>query len=750
MCKSKTVLLFALFCLMLTSCGGSGSSDDKSEIPPATQAPATRYDMANACFAVRESSSGQFLHANDDGSVELVTSALSDATPFFMKPSALGRYLFFDPAERFVSTPAANDAQADLGAGILRQLGWQIAHVGDTLLYAPPQLDPVGDGVDQLGDTIAEQAPAQADNFRGARRLMMTAEPSDASEWTIEKSGDHFTIVSTLTGDRLGNAEGPTTFDFVPANSCTAYPEAQLNATGEPFKGRNPDGTVFGYAETHMHLGGSSALGGRLGYGSPFHKFGITHALGNCEHDHGPNGVLDVLDSVVNAEKNFFPPHDTVGWPTYKDWPSWGGQTHHQTYYVWLQRAWMGGLRIMVNHLVANEEICQLWPYAQHDCNEMESIALQYQIVHDLQDYIDAQFGGPGKGFFRIATSSTQARGFIEDGKLAVILGTENEKIFDCGEYLDSPLCTREHIDEQLDQWHAMGLRAIFPIHLLDNAFGGTRLTDDPALSALYQAANIVATGHPYATIPCDQLDERAPHGAAPVDEGRGIQDTLLLQFSGPPPLPPLTGCVRNARGLTELGDYFVNRMIDHGIMIETDHTGELARRRMFDIAAARNVPMLSGHTGEVSDVKDSRRILEIGGIISNLPDEPSPVTVNFIQDLIALYRDVHGTTDGLATGMGADINGIHNQPPPRADASEKPLQYPFKSYDGRITFERQVTGERVFDLNADGVAHYGLYPDFIADMRMQPGGEEALKYLFRSAEAYLQAWARAEAARKP
>jgi microsomal dipeptidase-like Zn-dependent dipeptidase len=749
------IFLLALPALLLGCGGGSGggSSNDPA-MPPTAQAPATRYDMANACFVVRETGSGQFLRANDNGSVELVSGTPSEATPFFMKPSALGRYLFFDPRSRFLSLPAENDALADLAATILENLGWEIAHVGDALLYAPPQLDPLGNTIDQLGDTVAGQAP-QTDQFRGARSLAMTAEPSDASEWTIEDETDaegtgQFTIASTLTGDQLGSAQGAGSFEFLPSTGCTEFPEAELNATGEPFKGRNPDGTVFGYAETHMHLGGSEALGGRLGYGSPFHRFGITHALGNCEGDHGPNGVLDALDAVVNPPKNFFPPHETVGWPSYKDWPSWGGQTHHQTYYLWLQRAWMGGLRLMMNHLVANEEICQLWPLAEHDCNEMQSIALQRQLVLDLQDYIDAQSGGPGKGFFRIVYDPSEARRVIEDGKLAVILGTENEKIFDCGEYLDAPLCTREHIDEQLDQWHALGLRAIFPIHLLDNAFGGTRLTDDPALSALYQAANIVATGHPYATIPCDQLDAQAPHGATPVDESRGIFDTVLLQLMGPPPVPPLTGCVRNARGLTELGDYFINAMIDRGIMIETDHTGEIARRRMFDIAAARGVPVLSGHTGEISEVKDSRRILEIGGVISNLPDEPSPVTVDFIQDLIALYREVHGTTDGLGTGMGADINGIHNQPPPRANAAEEPLQYPFKSYDGKVTFERQVTGERVFDINTDGVAHYGLYPDFIADMQMQPGGPEALEYVFRSAEAYLQAWERAHAKRIP
>ena len=205
---------------------------------------------------------------------------------------------------------------------------------------------------------------------------------------------------------------------------------------------------------------------------------------------------------------------------------------------------------------------------------------------------------------------------------------------------------------------------------------------------------------------------------------------------------------MNNARGLTPLGEDFIHALIDHGIMIETDHTGVIARRRMFDIAESRGVPVFSGHTGEVGPVKDSRRILDIGGIISNLTDEPADVTIDFILDLEQAWLDVYGTTAGLATGHGSDINGIHNQPPPHPDAASDPLPYPFRSFDGQVLFERQVTGERVFDLNLDGVAHYGLYPDYFADMQRRPGGEKALGYLFRSAEAYLQRWEQVERAR--
>ncbi len=720
----------------LAACGGSRDVQNLA-------VPGSRYAMANGCFAVRHTDSERYLAFREDKVA--LDAERAQATPFYMKPTALGRYVFYAPDERFLALVSpAEDLAAAVQQG-LTAVGWELAGIGDVLTLAHPT-QPVADALNDVGGAIVDGAEQAHDTMTGGRTLGIAGAPSDGAEWTVEEAGEGFSIRSTLTGAALAVDGAPAAFVFVPQSGCTPYPEAQLNASGEPFRGRNADGTVFGYAETHMHLGGSEALGGRLGYGRPFHKFGVTHALGNCEVNHGPNGTLDGLDAVVNPDRMLFPPHDTIGWPSFNDWPSHGSQTHHQTYYIWLKRAWMGGLRFMMNHLVANEAICQLWPLKRNDCDEMESIALQRQLVLDLQDYIDAQEGGPGRGFFRLAYSSAEARQIIESGKMAVVLGTENEKIFGCGEFLDAPECTVEHIDRQLDAWYALGLRAIFPIHLFDNALGGTRLTDDPALNVIYQGGNILETGHPFATMPCDEADATPP-GEAPIYQP-GIIELVLLQLQGPPPVPPLTGCVKNARGLTALGDHFVNGMIDRGIMIETDHSGTLARKRMLDMALARNVPVLSGHTGEVSDTRDSRRILQVGGVISPLPDDPAPVTIAFIQDLIAAYREVHGTTEGLATGLGSDINGIHVQSAPRADAEVNPLRYPFKSYDGRVTFERQVTGERVFDLNTDGVAHYGLYPDYLADIQRSEGGEEAMKYLFRSAEAYLRAWQRAEDAR--
>ncbi len=52
-----------------------------------------------------------------------------------------------------------------------------------------------------------------------------------------------------------------------------------------------------------------------------------------------------------------------------------------------------------------------------------------------------------------------------------------------------------------------------------------------------------------------------------------------------------------------------------------------------------------------------------------------------------------------------------------------------------------QAGPRRDFDVNLDGMAHYGLLPDFLQDMRNQGLAIEDFAPLFRSAEDYVQVW---------
>jgi hypothetical protein len=67
----------------------------------------------------------------------------------------------------------------------------------------------------------------------------------------------------------------------------------------------------------------------------------------------------------------------------------------------------------------------------------------------------------------------------------------------------------------------------------------------------------------------------------------------------------------------------------------------------------------------------------------------------------------------------------------------------------------RSGAGNREFDINLDGLAHYGMLPDFLQDvsnlLRTAPASKDAppvtdLRALFRSAEDYIVMWERVEA----
>jgi hypothetical protein len=93
--------------------------------------------------------------------------------------------------------------------------------------------------------------------------------------------------------------------------------------------------------------------------------------------------------------------------------------------------------------------------------------------------------------------------------------------------------------------------------------------------------------------------------------------------------------------------------------------------------------------------------------------------------------------------GWGADLNGFHSSGSPRGADAKDPVTYPFKSWDGKQTISKLTTGKRTWDINADGVANYGLYPDWIEDLR-KLAGDEIVDDMGRGAEAYLEMWERA------
>ncbi|MDL9935716.1 sphingolipid ceramide N-deacylase [Gordonia sp. ABSL1-1] len=513
------------------------------------------------------------------------------------------------------------------------------------------------------------------------------------------------------------------------ATGCRNFPDAELDVDGAPFTGVDGDGNLRGFVDSHAHLMSEQFLGGEFHCGAPYSPLGVTVALRDCP-DHGRDGVLAVGEQVLSRPG----PHDTVGWPTFRDWPRWDSLTHEQTYYRWIERAWRSGLRMIDNYYVQNRVLCENYPLRDQPCDEMESIRIQHRMLLGLRDYIDAQAGGPGRGFLRIVTTAAQARRVVAAGKLAVTLGIEVAEPFGCREGAPGrpAACDRAAIDRGLDELRALGIRQVILTHKFDNALGGTRF-DQGATGVAVNAGQQLSTGHPWVTQPC------------PTDQ----HDNPVVGY-------PRNAC--NVRGLTALGEYTVRAIIARRMIVDVDHLSVKSATRVLDIIAAHHYPgVVSSHSW--TDKTNYRRILTAGGAVGLFatPAEAEPGEVgrhgDLPPDFLSAWRILRAQRDPrfyFGVGFGPDMGGLGKQAHPRPSATRTPVVYPFLAADGRTRIWRQVTGRRVFDVNRDGTAHYGLLPDWIESLRVQAGadGPRLVGDLFAAAEAYVRMWERVEGSR--
>jgi microsomal dipeptidase-like Zn-dependent dipeptidase len=517
----------------------------------------------------------------------------------------------------------------------------------------------------------------------------------------------------------------------VPALASAAEPTT--GATGRTFSGTAKDGSVLGFADDHVHITANLRGGGRVISGEPFDPRGVAAALGDDARDHGSDGSLDVVGNLLRGESPTAT-HDTSGWPAFTGWPTHDTLTHQQVYWVWLKRTWQAGLRLVVAQTAEDDELCRVQLRRSHSCSEPIAIAQQVRVLRGLQRYVDRRSGGRGRGFFRLVYTPRQARRVIAAGKLAVVIGVESSNPFGCRLRNGRSTCTAKDVDHALAAYHRLGIRSLFIAHWFDNAFAGAAL-EDGVRGEFINAMNRLETGHYLRVSRCPLPGQgehalAAPKGAidfiAPFFRGVSVLSSLPI-----PSYPAGKRC--NSRGLTPLGVHLVRRMMRLHMVIEADHLGERARDRLLKIAAAHHYPLLSGHTGTGGAWTNSelRKLYAVGGIAAaRLGTAP------------ALIRTVDGLARfGRGVPLGSDVGGFAALPAP--DDARTPLRYPFKAFRGHVTFQRQQTGSRVFDLNGDGVAHYGLVADLLADVQRRPGGRRALTLLFHSAEAYLDMWRR-------
>ena len=665
--------------------------------PPLTHVPVTttsqpdvptdRYNMFNACYGLQSSSSGRWLTGLDAPS--FTGSSLDAASPTYFKPSHLGRYLLYSSDKTFL----------DGGQALARY----VADPGET------------------NDWTVDMPE------RGLFRFQVPGKG-----YLAEGADGRAVLDQTGTLMRLHKRSG-----------CADFPEISTNVSGDPFAGTSKIQEVRGFVDAHTHGMAFEFLGGDVHCGRPWSPYGVTVALQDCPDHSQTNGYGAVMEDFLSGTTH----HDPVGWPTFKDWPAPDSLTHEGTYYKWMERSWRAGQRILVNLLVENNQLCQIYPLKRNSCNDMDSIRLQAKDMHELQDYVDAQYGGPGKGWYRIVTTPEEARRVINAGKLAVVMGIETSVPFGCSEKEGIPQCSAASIDRQLDEVRTMGVSQMELVNKFDNALAGVA-GDSGSTGYLVNSANMLETGSPWRMQTCNPNDpevhDKDQDNSVPVDSGDiPAQDALfgaVAKISGVslpavPVYPAKHHC--NRMGLTDLGDHTIRGLVARHMIFDPDHMSVKARQASLDLIDKLGYSgVISSHSWSTPDAYP--RIYGEKGFITPYAGDSTGFVEKWRRHLTWANPKTY-----WGFGFGADINGLGAQGDPRPDAmSNHPVTYPFTTLGG-VKVYQQVSGQRVYDINEDGVAHYGLYPDWIQDLKML-AGQDIVDDMARGPEAYLQMWERA------
>lgn len=704
----------------------------------------TRYAFNNQCFAMRSGVSGLYV-SKGGGTYTADQADIANAEPLFMKPSALGKYLFYDSDRALVlGTPVAVGsvpvAQATDDAE------WTLTAVADDTAYPPTPLydtEPTPEEVETYFEFTDPNVTSGAFKIfnGGVTGLSLSTDPTGR--------------LALVPADSMPPEE---TFLLEPADNCEIYPEASSNVAGESptgmapsFSGTTADGRVLGMADAHVHISATTFLG-RTQWGSPIHKFGVPHALDDCTDYHGPQGTQDTVGALFSGDMDG---HDVSGWPTFPEWPARDFLTHEAIYWKWLERGWQSGLRIAVNDVVDNATLCELQQASAPpdeagmvDCNEMNNAGNQVGSMMVMQDYIDAQYGGRGDGFFQIVHDPERARSVVEAGQLAVVLGIEISNLLNCQISYNNPArlqqpfeetgnpadggvtygCTEETIVIQMQRLWDLGIRQIISIHEFDNAFGGNGIFDGMVLN-LGNRENSGGTpasdpndpfrNNPRAETPAGEFwttydcpeeggvdNDGSPFSGYLWGSAGGSSQSFLTapgecfftgQGTGPtsarrpggafPCYPDRRQC--NARWMTPIGLFFYAQMMEFGFIFDFDHMEYEMKTQALELAEAQDppYPFVSTHgTFGGTSNDQAARVLRNGGFL--YPSNGS--SGGFRRDMdetLGVYNtamsDVPESDQFLfGFGFGTDTNGLSAQTGARNNP-ENPIQYPYMLFSG-------------------------------------------------------------------
>ena len=577
------------------------------------------------------------------------------------------------------------------------------------------------------------------------------------------------TSVAASTGASTGEPSTPT--GGVDSSGSGGASDGQTGGsaatsdepTGGSSTGDEPPAPVWGYADLHLHMMAEEAFGGGWLYGrhaGPQEvalaacdggfpgdharlRADLTQQFMLCQDDDLPLG-LDVLANMIPLLDTILfaggvPTSELIGTiegtdgdtglhqnrkpgaPDFSGWPRWDTIAHQQAWEGWLQRAHADGLRVVVMSAVSFDWLCTALPpgnVERQQCDEMDDVMLQLQMANDLAAKHD---------WLEIALSAGHAREIAASGKLAMVLSIEASSIFGDGDWL-----------AQLDEVHALGVRALQLVHQLDNRFGGAA-----PHNAIFHIAQFSRSCH--------------------VDLDCGLTaEGVTLGFD-------VDGDCKNVRGLTDEGRALAEEMIARGMLIDAAHLSERSLADLFEVSELHDhypIHISHGHFREIMTPDKQREekttpawavaaVRRSGGLfgLRTAHEEVSAYPAGGVANTChgssrslaqALQFGVQGLKVPLA--LGTDFNGFIQQTRPRFGADGAcSATFAVEAQCGVRDQREGGPAPLGSDLDERGFAHIGLLGDLLAELE-QLGVDPAP--LSGSAESFLNMWARAEGPR--
>jgi microsomal dipeptidase-like Zn-dependent dipeptidase len=512
-----------------------------------------------------------------------------------------------------------------------------------------------------------------------------------------------------------------------------------------------------GFVDLHTHPLSNLAFGGKLIYGGVdigsllpadpncnhnVYATSVQQALGHDNSTHGgwgtDNGCGDdiraqVIHGLQQANKAADPPDDAYGAPDFKDWPVWNDITHQKMWVDWIYRSYLGGLRVMVALAVNNKTLGDATAGPGDYATDDKSSA-------DRQIQETKKFVARHSNFMQIAYSSADVQNIVKANKLAVVLGVEIDNIGNLNQV--RPL-TPAAITAEISRLYAEGVRYIFPIHIIDNPFGGTAVYE-----GAFNISNYQMNGK-FWDLECSNPSDNIGYvyQPSPMDIPTALVEVVKLHFKfvvQPGNPPACSTGDENQHGLTRLGEFAIKEMMRRGMLIDIDHMSQKSANRALDLAegpptSPLGYPLFSGHNtprGAGGNSENQRtpqqyaRIAKLGGMAG------VGTAGRNAYEWLQLYQKVVQSMNQQSEALGTDLNGLVEGMPPRQGSQ---ISYsPF--------FPKSSLGTKQWDYNTDGVPHYGMLPEFLMDAKTGTNGTYLIdNNLMYGAETFFEAWQKCE-----